>query len=160
MNGLTRWNPFREMEELQNRIETLFNLDPSRYTVAKDGKKMVSSWTPPVDITEDEKEYVIKAELPEVQKGDVKVTVENGVLTIAGERKLEKEEKDRKYHRVERVYGSFVRSFRVPDDTDDAKVAADFRDGVLTVRLPKKPEVKPQKITVNAPEAKPPEAKA
>ena len=148
MNGLTRWNPFREMEELQNRIETLFNLDPSRYTVAKDGKKMVSSWTPPVDITEDEKEYVIKAELPEVQKGDVKVTVENGVLTIAGERKLEKEEKDRKYHRVERVYGSFVRSFRVPDDTDDAKVAADFRDGVLTVRLVKHEKARPKTIEV------------
>jgi HSP20 family protein len=136
------------MEALQKRIDTLFNLQPSRATGGKETALTAARWAPLVDITEDEKEYLIKAELPEVQKGDVKVTVENGVLTISGERKLEKEEPNRKYHRVERAYGSFVRSFTVPEDTDDAKVTADFRDGVLSVRLIKQETARPKTIEV------------
>jgi HSP20 family protein len=96
-----------------------------------------STWAPLVDITEDDKEYLIKVELPEIKKEDVKVTVENGTLTISGERKFEKEEKDKKYHRVERAYGSFVRSFALPEGTDGSKVSADYKDGVLKVHLPK-----------------------
>lgn len=108
----------------------------------------VSEWTPLVDITEDEKEYLIKAELPEVKKEDVKVTVEDGVLTITGERKFEKEEKDKKYHRIERAYGSFMRSFTLPDTAAGDKVSAEFKDGVLKVHLPKSPEAKPKSIDV------------
>ncbi len=144
---LTRWNPFREMEDLQHRIFTNLGLTPAR---TADGKETmtVSEWTPLVDITEDEKEYLIKAELPEVNKDAVKVTVENGILTITGERRFEKEEKGKRYHRIERAYGSFLRTFVIPDDADDAKVNADFKDGLLTVRLAKSEKAKPKSIEV------------
>lgn len=148
MNGLTRWNPFREMEDLQKRLDTLFNLESSRPGVPKEESITVARWAPLVDVSEDEREYLIKAELPEVHKDDVKVTVENGVLTIAGERKLAAEEKTRKYHRVERAYGNFVRSFAVPDDADDARVSADFKDGVLTLRLVKHEKARPRSVEV------------
>lgn len=101
-----------------------------------------------VDITEDEKEYVIKAELPEVKKEDVKLTVQDNVLAISGERKYEKEEKDKKYHRVERAYGSFLRSFTLPEDADGSKVAAEYKDGLLKVHLPKAERAKPKSIEV------------
>lgn len=108
----------------------------------------VAQWTPLVDITEDEKEYLIKAELPEMKKEDVRLTVENDVLAISGERKFEKEEKGRKYHRVERAYGSFVRSFSLPEDADGSKVTAGFNDGILQVHLPKSVKAKPQAIEI------------
>ena len=101
-----------------------------------------------MDITEDDAEFVIKAELPEVKREDVKVTVENGVLTITGERKLEKEEKGRKYHRIERAYGSFARTFALPDDANGAKVSALFKDGILRVHLPKSEHAKPKAVEV------------
>jgi len=148
MSSLTRWNPFREMEALQRRLDTLFNHEPSRVSGDKDEAMTVAQWAPLVDITEDEKEYLIKAELPDVQKTDVKVTVENGVLTISGERKLEKEEKNKRYHRIERSYGSFVRRFGVPENADEAKVTADFKDGVLTVRVAKHEQARPKTIEV------------
>src|SRR5437667_53018 len=137
MTGLTRWDPLKEMEELQNRLSGLFGRAPVR---RKNGEQE--------SITEDDKEYLIKAELPEVKKDDVKVAVENGVLTISGERKSEKEEKNRKYHRIERAYGSFERSFIVPDDADADKVNAEFKDGVLKVHLPKSEKAKPKQIEV------------
>lgn len=108
----------------------------------------VAEWAPLVDISEDDKEYLIKAELPEVKKEDVKVTAEEGTLTIMGERKFEKEEKGKKYHRVERAYGSFVRNFSLPDDASPAKVTAEFKEGVLTVHLAKIEQAKPQHIEV------------
>ena len=147
MNALTRWDPFKEMDDLQKRLTSIFGLAPQR---AANGKEdmTVAQWLPLVDITEDDKEYLIKAELPEVKKDAVKVTVENGVLTISGERRFEKEEKDKKYHRIERAYGSFTRSFSVPDDADDAKVGAEFKDGVLTVRLAKSEKARPKSIEV------------
>lgn len=148
MTGLTRWNPFREMEDLQKRLDTIFNVEPARLNGSKEETMTVARWAPLVDVTEDDTEYLIKAELPEVQKSDVKVTVENGVLTIAGERRVEKEDKGRKYHRIERAYGNFVRSFTVPDDADEAKVSADFRDGVLTVHLAKRENARPRTIEV------------
>jgi len=115
------------------------------------GKESITlpEWTPLADITEDDMEYVIKAELPELRKEDVKVTVENGVLTISGERKFEKEEKNKKYHRVERGYGSFVRTFALPDDADANKVKAQFKQGMLEVHLPKNEKAKPKQIEVN-----------
>jgi HSP20 family protein len=144
---MTRWDPFKELEDMQSRLGTLFG----RLPVRKEGGKeamTVAEWAPLVDIVEDEKEYLIKAELPEVKKEDVKVTVEDDVLTITGERKYEKEEKGKKYHRVERAYGSFERSFTLPEDADGSKVNAEFKDGILKVRLPKSEKAKPKAVEV------------
>jgi HSP20 family protein len=101
-----------------------------------------------VDISEDDKEYLIKVEVPGVNKEDVRVTVENGILTITGERKEEKEEKGKKFHRVERMYGTFLRTFTLPDGTAGDKISAEFRDGILKVHLPKSEEAKPKSIEV------------
>src|SRR5204862_2721056 len=144
---LTRWEPLREMEEFQNRLSTLFRRPQRR----GNGREEITlpEWTPLADITEDDKEYLIKAELPEMKKEDVKVTVENGVLTISGERKFEKEEKKKKYHRVERGYGSFVRTFALPEDADAGKIKAEFKHGILEVHLPKNEKAKPKQIEVH-----------
>jgi len=148
INTLTRWEPLREMEDFQNRLSTLFGR-PQRRTNGHGREEItLADWMPLADVTEDEKEYLIKAELPEVKKDDVKVAVENGVLTISGERQFEKEQKNKKYHRVERAYGSFVRSFTLPEGADADKVNAEFKDGVLKVHLPKSEEVKPKQIEV------------
>ena len=147
MNPITRWDPLKEMEELQNRMATLFGRAPVRKEADKEAMTK-ADWAPLVDIAEDEKEYVIKAELPEVTKDDVKVNLQEGVLTITGERKFEKEEKGKKYHRVERAYGSFARSFSLPEDADPTKVQAEFKDGVLKVHLPKSEKAKPKSIEV------------
>ena len=111
---------------------------------------VVSEWSPRVDITEDDRELLVKAELPEMKKDDVKVTVEDGMLTISGERKQEKEEKGKKYHRVEREYGSFMRCFTLPDAVVADQVTAEFKDGLLAVHLPKdvKAAAKPVEIKV------------
>jgi HSP20 family protein len=110
MSALTRWNPFRELEEMQRRMAALLDWSPfRRSTLTTDEETItVPEWSPLVDIIEDDKEYLLKVELPEVSKDDVKVTVEGNTLTISGERKAEKEEKNRKYHRVERFYGRFA----------------------------------------------------
>jgi HSP20 family protein len=146
MNALMRWDPFKEMDEMHSRLGNWlgWSARPDR------GRELmtVAEWAPVVDITEDAKEFLIKAELPEVKKDDAKVTVENGVLTLTGERRLEKEEKDRKFHRIERSYGSFLRSFALPETTDGAKVTAEFKDGILLVRLPKSEMAKPASIEV------------
>ena len=108
----------------------------------------VAEWAPLVDISEDDQEYLIKAELPEVRREDVKVTAEEGTLTIMGDRRFEKEVKGRKYHRVERAYGSFARSFSLPENANPAKVTAEFKDGVLTVHLIKTAKATPHQIEV------------
>ena len=148
MNALTRWDPFKEMDELHNRLATLFGRAPARTTGDREETMTVAEWAPLVDITEDEKEYLIKADLPEVAKNDVKVRVESGVLVISGERKFEKEEKGRRYHRIERAYGSFARSFTVPEDADPAKVNAEFKNGTLLVHLAKAENARPKTIEV------------
>jgi HSP20 family protein len=142
-----RWNPFREMEDLQRRVESLFGLSPRRQD-RDDLNFTVNQWSPLVDIVEDEKEYLIKAELPEMKREDIRVSVENNLLTLRGERKFEQEEKDKKFHRVERAYGSFARSFSLPDEVDSAKVSAEFKDGVLKVHLPKSPNAKRKSVEV------------
>jgi HSP20 family protein len=109
---------------------------------------IVADWVPSVDVSETDGEYQIKAEIPDVKKEDVRVTLEDGVLTIQGERKQEKEEKGKKYHRIERSYGSFVRSFTLPDLVDEEKVKAEFKDGVLNLKLPKSEKAKPKAIEV------------
>jgi HSP20 family protein len=144
--ALVRWDPFRELEEMSDRLNRVF----TRPAMRTNGKEQltVADWMPIVDISETDGEYVIKAELPEVKKEDVKVTVENGVLTLQGERRQEKEEKGKKYHRVERSYGSFVRSFTLPESIDESGVKAEYKDGVLHLHLPKSEKVKPKAIEV------------
>jgi len=148
MSSITRWDPFRELDDLQNRLSTIFGRAP----VNKEGDKRealtVAEWAPLVDIVEDEKNYVVKAELPGLKKEEIKVGVQNDVLTISGERKYEKEEKDKKFHRIERAYGSFARSFTIPEDSDGEKVSAEFKDGILRVHLPKTEKVKPKQVEV------------
>jgi HSP20 family protein len=144
MKTLTHWNPFQEMEDLSNRLSSGWGLSPSRST----DSPVAGTWTPRVDVTEDEKEYRISAELPAVEKADVSVTVEDGILSIEGERKFEQREDGPKYHRVERVYGKFERRFHVPKDADAKQIAAEFKNGVLDVRLAKLPEAKPRQIDV------------
>jgi HSP20 family protein len=143
----TRWDPFKELEEMEKRLATIFGRGALRTNGEKEAMT-VAEWSPLVDITEDEKEYLIKAELPEVKKEDVKLTVQDDVLTISGDRKSEKEEKTKKFHRIERSYGSFMRSFNLPEDADGGKVAAEYKDGVLKVHLPKSEKAKPKAIEV------------
>ena len=143
---LVRWDPFRELEDMSERLNRVF----SRPSLRNSGKEnlTVADWMPTVDISETDGEYLIKAELPEVKKEDVKVTVENGVLTLQGERRQEKEEKGKKFHRVERLYGSFVRSFSLPESVDESGVKAEYKEGVLNLHLPKSEKVKPKAIDV------------
>ena len=148
MNHIIRWDPFKELDDLRNRLTGVFGRTSSPQGSGQRESMTVAEWAPLVDITENDQEYLIKAELPEVRKEDVKVTVEQGVLTITGERKFEKEEKGRRYHRVERSYGSFARSFSVPDDADPSKVIAEFKDGILKVHLTKSEQTRPRQIEV------------
>src|SRR5574337_194029 len=138
---LVRWDPFRELEEVSDRLNRMFARPAAARTNGKE-TLIVADWTPSVDISETEGEYQIKAEIPDVKKEDVKVTLEDGVLTIQGERKQEKEEKGKKYHRIERSYGRFVRSFTLPDTVDEGKVRAEYADGVLHLHLPKSEKAK------------------
>ena len=108
----------------------------------------MTNWLPPVDIEENDREYILKAELPGIKKEEVKLTVEGGTLSISGERKAEKEEKDKKYHRMERSCGAFQRSFTLPEGALAEKISAEFKDGVLLVHLPKDETAKPQAIEV------------
>ena len=148
MSSITRWDPFRELDELQNRYSNLLGRSP----VKKEGEKRealtVADWAPLVDIIEDDKEYLIKAEISGINKEDIKVGIENDVLTISGERKYEKEEKDKKFHRIERAHGSFARSFTIPEDSDGQKVSAEFKDGILKVHLPKTEKSRPKQFQI------------
>jgi HSP20 family protein len=143
----SRWDPFKELDDFTNRLSSVFGRSPVR---RGDGEETmtVAEWTPAVDVSEDDKEYLIKAELPEIKRENVKVCVEHGVLMISGERKMEKEEKGKRYHRLERAYGSYLRSFTLPDDADGEKVTAEFKDGVLSVHLPKSEKAKPKTIDI------------
>ena len=143
---LVRWDPFRELEEISDRLNRAFARPVSR----NGGKEQltVADWIPTVDIGETDGEFLIQAELPEVKKDDVKVTVEDGVLTLQGERRREEEEKGTKYHRVERSYGTFFRSFTLPESVDEGAVKAEYQDGVLNLHLPKTEKVKPRAIEV------------
>jgi HSP20 family protein len=140
------WNPSRELAELSDRLNRVFGRMPRGRD--ENESMTVADWIPPVDISETGVEYLIKAEIPEVRKEDVKVTLEHGVLTIQGMRKQEAEENGKKYHRVERSYGSFMRSFSLPDLVDDTKLQAVFKEGILTLHLPKSEKAKPKSIEV------------
>lgn len=147
-NTLTSWNQLKQLEALQHGLGSLFRRSPAPWPEGQEEPMAVAEWAPLVDICEDDVEYRIKVELPEVKREDVKVTAEAGTLTIMGERKFEPEQKGRKYHRVERAYGSFGRSFSLPDDASPVKVCAEFKDGVLTVHLVKDEKTKPQQVEV------------
>jgi HSP20 family protein len=142
---LIRWTPFRELDDLFTRYNPLFGRLAHTGTGTVD-EGDAASWTPLANISETETDYLIKAELPEVSKEDVKVTVDKDVITIRGDRRKEAEHKDEKLHRVESVYGSFARSFRLPEDADIGAIQAESKNGVLKVRVPKKPA--PQARTV------------
>jgi HSP20 family protein len=152
MKSLEIWNPFRELDEVQNRLSSFFGGFPEFGRFPRrlfgNGDITLPNWSPQVDISEDDKEYMVKADLPEMNKEDVKVTVENGVLSISGERKSEKEEEKQKFHRIERFFGTFLRTFALPDDADSTKIAAEFKEGVLKVHLPKVPAAKPKQFEV------------
>jgi HSP20 family protein len=153
MSGLTkwepatRWNPFKELEEMEKRLSSFFGR-PSVLGGDKKEAITVAEWSPLVDISEDEKEYLIKAELPEMKKEEIKIKVHDDVLAISGERKYEKEEQGKKHHRIERAYGSFMRSFTLPEDADGSKISAEYKDGVLNVHLPKSEKAKPKSVEV------------
>lgn len=148
--AITRWNPFRELDDFNDRMNRAFgrsmlarDLDIPRKDALVD-----FDWAPSVDIAESAEEFQIKAELPEVKKEDVKIRVENGVLSITGERKHEKEEQNKKWHRVERSYGSFTRTFSLPENIDEAKVRAEFKDGMLIMHIPKSATAKPKSVEI------------
>lgn len=146
--AIVRWtDPFREFAQLQNRINRAFS---DAYSRNDDGLTTSGSWVPPVDIYQNgEHEIVLKAEVPDMTREDIDITLDGGTLTIKGEKKLSNEAKEEQYHRIERHYGSFSRSFSLPQTVDTTKVAADYKNGVLTVRLPLREEAKPRQIKVD-----------
>jgi HSP20 family protein len=150
MNTLITWNQLREMEEAQNRFNPFLRgfPIPNRMGSGEIHSLAVADWSPEVDISEDDRGYLLKADLPEMKKDDVRVTVEDGILCVSGERKSEKEDHKRKFHRIERSFGNFRRSFTLPEDADSTKVTADFRDGVLKVHLPTTARPKSKAIEV------------
>lgn len=142
--SLVRWEPFSNVDELFNRmLPASFGRWP-RFALPSNGEK--HEWAPSADISETEKEFLIRAELPAVKKEDVKVTIDQGMITIEGERKQEKEDKTEKYHRVESFHGSFMRSFSLPENVSTDGIRCESKDGVLTVHIPK--------VKVEAPKAK------
>jgi HSP20 family protein len=148
MNTLITWNQLREMDEAQNRLTRFLGGFPNRLGIGETHSLAVADWSPEVDISEDDRGYLLKADLPEMKKDDVRVTVEDGVLCVSGERKGEKEDPKRKFHRIERSFGNFRRSFTLPEDADSMKVTAEFRDGVLKVHLPTMARPKSKAIEV------------
>ncbi len=145
---LTRWNPFREIDDLFDHVSRSFGRLPAKRGNGSQEVLTVADWAPTVDISETDTEYQVKVELPEVRKEDVNVSVNQGVLTIHGERKLEHEETGKKYHRVERAHGSFARSFTLPDDVDETSIHARHKDGMLYVSVGKTEQAKPRVIEV------------
>jgi HSP20 family protein len=146
--AIVRWSdPFRDFAQLQDRINRVFT---ETYGGNDEGLMTSGTWVPPVDIYQNgDHEVVLKAELPDMTREDIDITVDNGTLTIRGEKKLSNEVKEEQFHRVERRYGSFARSFSLPPTVDSTKVAAEYKNGVLTVRLPLREEAKPRQIKVD-----------
>lgn len=139
--NMMRLEPFRELEEMTNRLNRILRREGP-------DDEVFAGWAPAIDVQETNNEYLIKADLPEVRREDVKVSVEDGILAVEGERKMEKEESGKKFHRVERSYGRFVRRMTVPTNVEQDKVVADFKDGVLNIHLPKSPAVKPRTVDI------------
>jgi len=145
--AIVRWEPLRDLMTTQREFDRLFRgvFSP----VLAEGEVSTRTWAPPVDIYEDGDNLVLKAELPGVNPDDVEIRVEDNTLYLKGERKFEKEVKEQNYHRVERSYGNFTRTFSLPNSVDSDKVTANFKDGILTLTMPKKEEAKPKTIKIN-----------
>ncbi len=156
MTLLTRWDPFRELSTLQDRMNRLFQ----DFAPGREDELMTTGFVPPVDVYEDEHAITLKLEVPGVEQKDIDVRLENSTLTIRGERKFEKEEKEENFHRIERRYGSFARSFSLPNTVDAEQASAEFENGVLKIRLAKKAEAKRKQIKVNIGSGKQIEGKA
>ena len=154
MNTITRWTPFH-LSTLQNEVNRLFE----RTVPTRGDNSALTAWTPSVDVYETENELVIKADLPDLNEKDLDIRVENNTLTVKGERKLEKDEKEENFHRIERRYGSFYRAFTLPSTVDTVNVQANYTAGVLKLELNKKPEAQPKQIKVNVGGQTEPEAK-
>ncbi len=157
MTVLTRWEPFREFATLQDRMNRLFR---ESFEGGRDESLTTSSFAPAVDVYEDDQKVTLKIEVPGIDEKDIDVRVENNTLTVHGERKIEKNEKEENYRRVERQYGSFTRTFTLPSTVDSEHVTANYDKGVLSITLPKKAEAKPKQIKVNVGTEKQIEAKA
>jgi HSP20 family protein len=146
MTVLTRWEPFRELSALQNRMNRLFE---EQYGGGREESLTAGAFAPPVDIYEDEHSIQLKLEVPGIEEKDLDVKVENNTLTVSGERKFEKEEKEENFRRVERRYGSFSRSFTLPNTVNTDDIQAEYNNGVLKIRLAKRAEAKLKQIKVN-----------
>jgi HSP20 family protein len=146
MSTLIRWDPFRNVNTLQEQFNRLFE---SNFSNRGSENTAITTWAPAVDIYETENELVVKADLPDIDEKDLDVRVENNMLTIRGERKFEQSVKEDNYLRVERSYGSFSRSFSLPNTVNTEAVKAEYKNGVLTVGLPKRAEAKPKQVKVN-----------
>ena len=157
MTVLTRWEPFREFATLQDRINRVFR--ESYGEAGRDESLTTSTFAPAVDVYEDEHQVTLKIEVPGIDEKDIDVQIENNILTVHGERKIEKEEKEENYRRVERQYGSFTRTFTLPTTVDTDNVSANYEKGVLKIALPKKAEAKPKQIKVSVGAEKQIEAK-
>ena len=145
--AIVRWDPFRELNAVQERVNRLFS---DVYRAADDDVMRRGVWAPPVDIFESgNHELVIKTELPDMKKDDIEITVENNTLTLRGEKKMDSEIREEHCHRIERTYGAFSRTFSLPATVDTSKVSADYKNGVLTVKLPVREEAKPKQIPVH-----------
>jgi len=161
MTLLTRWEPLREFSAMQDRINRMSRLFRESYSPeAPEEALTTTSFAPPVDIYEDEHNITLKLEAPGIDEKDIDVRIDNNTLTVHGERKIEKEEKEENFRRVERQYGSFTRSFTLPSSVDVSQVSADYVQGVLNIKLAKKAEAKPKQIKVNVTGEKTLEAKA
>jgi HSP20 family protein len=145
---LTRWDPFRDLVGLQERMNRLFEDSLSR-SKTTDQEMAMGAWTPPVDIFETPELVILRADLPGIDQKDIDLRIENATLTLRGERKFLKEAKDEDYHRIERSYGNFSRSFQLPGSIDQTKISAVHKDGVLEVHLPKREDTKPKQIKVD-----------
>jgi HSP20 family protein len=149
--AIIRWDPFREMVTIRDKMNRLFE---DVFTGRGEEKEMVaSSWAPSVDIYETENELILSAEVPGIEEKDIEIKVEDSTLTIRGERKFEKETKEENYHRIERSYGSFSRSFTLPNYVDQDKIQAEHENGVLKITMPKKMELKPRTVKILKPSA-------
>jgi HSP20 family protein len=145
MNSITRWDPFRNISSLQEQVNRLFESGIQ----SRDDNSALTTWAPAVDIYETENELVLKADLPAINEKDLDIRVENNTLTIRGERKFGSEVKEDNYLRVERTYGSFSRSFGLPNTVNTESIKAEYKNGVLTVEMPKRAESKPKQVKIN-----------
>jgi HSP20 family protein len=160
MTLLTRWEPFRDLATMQHRMNRMNRLLRETYSSENPEEALTTtSFAPPVDIYEDEHNITLKLEVPGIDETDIDVRIENTTLTVHGERKIEKEEKEENFRRVERQYGSFTRSFTLPSSVDSAQVSANYEKGILKIKLAKKAEAKPKQIKVNVGTEKTLEAK-